>query len=132
MEEIFSRAWSDVFDRINGPMSFRLIIQPIMAAILAIRSGMSDAKNNRPPFLWSLLFDKAQRQYMLAHGWRDISKVFFMAAVIDVGFQICVFKRFYPIETLIVAVSLSIIPYLLVRGPSNRLMQLVQRKKSGS
>src|SRR4051812_13293243 len=127
MEEIFARAWHDIFGRMSGPGNFRLIVQPIVAIILAIRSGINDARNGRPPFLWCLLFDSHQRQYFLTHGWKDINRVFFMAGILDVIFQIFVFKWVYPLETLIVAIALSIFPYLLVRGPVNRLTRMITR-----
>ncbi len=110
-------------------MNFRLIVQPIMATILAIQSGRRDASEDRPPFLASIVWDRGHRKYFLAHGWKDIGKVFFMAAIIDAGYQITVFKTIYPLETLVIACSLSIVPYLLVRGPINRLIRFLRRNK---
>jgi hypothetical protein len=39
----------------------------------------------------------------------------------DIVDQFIVFKALRPLEGLIVAVRLAIVPYLLVRGPVNRL-----------
>ena len=39
MEEMLSRFWGDLMGRVGGPMTFRLILQPIMAAIFAVRGG---------------------------------------------------------------------------------------------
>jgi hypothetical protein len=49
MEDLFSRIVEDLVGRVSGPMKFRLILQPVMAAIFAIRSGLKDAKENNPP-----------------------------------------------------------------------------------
>ena len=38
MEELFTRFWEDLVGRVGGPMTFRLILQPIMAIIFAIRA----------------------------------------------------------------------------------------------
>ena len=38
------RGWHDLVDRPSGPMSFRFILQPSMAAIAAIRDGVKDAR----------------------------------------------------------------------------------------
>jgi len=38
MGEAFRQAWQDLFGRVDGPMSFRLIIQPVVATFLAIRA----------------------------------------------------------------------------------------------
>ena len=43
------------------------------------------------------------------------------AIVIDVVYQFIVFRWFYPGEALVVAFVLAIVPYLLVRGPVNRI-----------
>ena len=37
--------------RVSGPMKFRLVVQPITAAIFAIRSGLADATAGKPPYL---------------------------------------------------------------------------------
>ncbi len=37
------RIWRNVLDRPSGPLSFRFILQPSMAAITAIRHGLQDA-----------------------------------------------------------------------------------------
>jgi hypothetical protein len=130
MEEIFIRAVHDILGRSEGPMNLRLIVQPIMAVLLAIRSGLRDAKENRPGFLAGIVRDRGQRRYFLTHGCKDIGKVFCMAALIDVAYQLTVFKTIYPIETLVIAFTLSIFPYVIVRGPVNRLSRLVRKNKS--
>jgi hypothetical protein len=40
----FARSWHDLVDRTTGPMKFRLILQPSMAAIAGIRKGLKDAR----------------------------------------------------------------------------------------
>jgi len=46
--------WEDLIGRVGGPITFRLILQPSIAAILAIRDGLKDAKAGRPLYFWSL------------------------------------------------------------------------------
>lgn len=129
MDEILIRAWHDAVSRAEGPMHFRLVIQPVMAIILALRSGKKDAKEGRPPFLSGIFSNGAHRKYLLTHGCKDIGRVFIMAALTDVIFQLMVLKQVFPLETLVVAVTLSIVPYVLVRGPANRLAQFTRDKK---
>ena len=38
-------------------MAFRFILQPVMAAIFAIRDGMKDARAGRSPYFWTVLHD---------------------------------------------------------------------------
>jgi hypothetical protein len=49
--------------------------------------------------------------------------VFIVAVVLDVVYQIIVQKFVYPGETIIVAIILAIVPYLLVRGPVDRIVR---------
>jgi hypothetical protein len=44
-----------------------------------------------------------------------------LAFVLDVVYQYLAFRWFYPGEALMVAFSLAFIPYLLIRGPVNRV-----------
>src|SRR5262245_5140956 len=43
-EEVRHRVWEQLIQRPTGPMSFRFILQPIMAAVAALRDGIDDAK----------------------------------------------------------------------------------------
>jgi hypothetical protein len=44
------RIWQDLGGRIGGPMSFRIRLQPVMAAPFAIRDGLGDGRANKPPY----------------------------------------------------------------------------------
>jgi hypothetical protein len=50
-----------------------------------------------------------------------VAKVFVVAVLIDIAYQWIVFRWVYPLEALVVAFLLACVPYLLVRGPANRL-----------
>jgi hypothetical protein len=121
MHDIWARIVENLADRVSGPMSFRFLFQPIMAAIFAIISGLKDAKAGNPPYFWSLLSDKSQRAAMLKDGWKSVGKVFVLAMILDLVYQIVVLHFFYPGEMLIVAILLAIIPYLILRGLVTRI-----------
>lgn len=105
----------------TGPMKFRIYLQPAMALFFAIRGGLQDAKAGKPPYFWGCCFDKGEREAMIKDGWHHIARVFILAIVIDVIYQIIELKFVYVGEAISVAIILAIIPYLLVRGPVNRL-----------
>lgn len=107
--------------RVGGPMTFRLIIQPLAAAILAIRAGLKDAREGHRAYLWGIFTDPVNRRELLREGWKDVAKVFVAAIVIDFVYQIVVLRWFYPGEALIVAAILALLPYVLIRGPVNRI-----------
>jgi hypothetical protein len=121
MEHMFARIWGHMIDRVTGPMKFRLILQPVMAVFFAIRGGLKDARDGRPAYFWALFTDSRERKAMLKDGWKAVGKVFILAIVLDVIYQIIEQRWVYPGEAVIVAIILAILPYLLVRGPVNRI-----------
>ena len=121
MRDVILRVLLDMIDRVGGPMTFRIVLQPTMAALLALRAGLKDAREGRPPYLWTLLTDSTQRSHLLREGWSAVARVFVLAIVMDTIYQLMVLDWIYPFELLVVAVSLSVMPYLLLRGPVNRI-----------
>lgn len=121
MDEIWARIVENLVDRVSGPMKFRMLLQPIMAISFAVIAGLADARLGKPPYFWSLLTDPAHRADMLRDGWKSVGKVFMLAMVLDVVYQIVVARFVYPGEVVIVALLLAIVPYLLVRGLVTRI-----------
>ncbi len=132
MEELWLRVGENLIGRLSGPMKFRLILQPLMAILFAVRSGLKDAREGRPPYFWGVFTHRGQRRAMLRDGWKSIGRVFILAIIIDAVYQIVVFRWFYPFEALIVALILAIVPYLLVRGPVNRVARLRPKRSPHS
>jgi len=127
MEEIFTRLWNDLIGRIGGPMSFRLLLQPTMAMIFAIRDGLKDAREGRPAYFYSLFTDPENRRSRLREGFKAVSRVFTFAIVMDFIYQVIVLRWFYPLQALIVAIVLALLPYILLRGPVNRIARFLRR-----
>lgn len=121
MEDIWMRIVENMHDRVSGPMKFRLLLQPLMAAIFAILDGLKDAKSGKQPYFWGLVKDAEHRREMELDGWKRIGKVFIIALVLDVVYQVVVARFVYPGEAIAVAIVLAIVPYLLLRGLVNRL-----------
>ena len=128
MRDLLARVWMNLGDRVGGPMTFRIILQPMMAGLLALRSGLKDARETRPPYLWTALTDSANRVDLLREGWAAIARVFLLAVIMDVMYQWIVLRWIYPGEVLLVAVLLAVVPYVLIRGPVNRIARRWQRK----
>jgi hypothetical protein len=129
MDEAFRQAWEELFGRLTGPMSFRLIIQPVMATYLAIRAGWADAREGRPIFFWTLAHDPAQTRVMFRNLWRIAGKVFLVALVLDAIYQIIVFHWIYPLQALIVATLLALVPCMIVRALGNRIVSMARRRQ---
>ena len=121
MKDLLLRGWINLGDRVGGPMTFRIILQPAMATLLGVLGGLRDAHEGRPPYLWTLLTDPSQRAKLLHDGWKAIGRVFLLALIMDIIYQWIVERWIYPLELLIVAILLAVVPYLLIRGPVNRI-----------
>jgi hypothetical protein len=118
---MFKRVWSELIGRVDGPFAFRIILQPIVAAILAVRAGLRDAREGRPPHFLAILTDRTHRSGLLRDTWKEVRKVFIAAVIIDVIYELVVFRWIYPVQPFIVAIVLAVIPYLAIRGLVNRL-----------
>lgn len=127
MDEVLSRLLEDMSGRVSGPMWFRLLLQPATAALFAIKAGVQDAREGHAAYFWALVHDAAHRRQMMQDGWKSIAKVFTIAVVLDTVYQYLVLRWFYPGEALFVGFVLALVPYLLVRGPSN-LVARARRK----
>ena len=121
MHDIWMRVMENFSHRIGGSMSFRFILQPLMAMIFATIDGLKDAKTGKVPYLWSLFTQPQHLEAQLRNGWKSIGKVFILAIVLDVIFQVRELHNFFPLEALVIAVLLAIVPYLGLRGIVCRL-----------
>jgi len=124
---IWHRVIEHLFARLDGPLHFRLIVQPLMAALFAVIDGAKDAKLGNPPYFWTVASDPQRRKELLKLAWKRVGKIFILAVVLDVIYQLKVNHWIYPGETLIVAFLLAIVPYLLLRGPINRLVKFLRK-----
>jgi hypothetical protein len=121
MDHLITPLTQHLIARVTGPMKFRLVLQPAMALFLAIRDGLKDAREGRPAYFWALFSDQEDRLALLKDGWKSVGKVFILAMVLDAIYQIIELRWFYPGQAVLVAIILAIMPYLLLRGPVNRI-----------
>src|SRR5437763_5524886 len=127
MEETFTRAWNDLLARVSGPFHFRLFLQPLVASILAIRAGWSEAWAGRPIFFWTMVRESARAPTALRNMWALVGKVFLVAVALDVVYQLIVLQWIYPVQTLIVATMLALVPCLVVRAIGNRIVTAIRQ-----
>ena len=121
MEDLWHLIADQIQDRVSGPMKFRIVLQPLMATFLAVRSGLRDAKSGARPYFWSLLTTPGHRTEMLKDGWKSIARLFFLAMILDTVYQIFVEHSFHLRAALMVAIVLAILPYLVLRGITTRI-----------
>jgi len=130
MEDFINNFLNGVGIRHEGPLSFRLILQPVMSLVYAVIAGVKDAKAGRVPFLIDgLILGKADRKESLKELWKNVGKVFILAVIMEVIFEIIEFKTVHPFEVIKVSFFLAIIPYLIFRGLTERIVSLFIKEK---
>jgi hypothetical protein len=130
--DVRQRVWQNLLDRPGGAMTFRFILQPIMAAIAALYDGTKDARTGRSPYLWTILTSPEKRGGRLHKGLISIARIILLGLSMDAIYQIIVFETFYPVEAVIVTLSLAFVPYLLLRGPCARIARWWRNGKSAN
>ena len=111
---------ADLIDRLHGPFSFRFVLQPVMAAIYAVKDGVLDAHAGKPAYFWDVLTHSGRRA-QLAVAIRRVLRVIVLGVVMDVLYQLIVFKTIYLVQLVVIVLALAFVPYVLLRGPINRI-----------
>jgi hypothetical protein len=109
------RFWPQSVNWPTGLMSFRLLLQPSMAAN---RDGVEDARVGRSPYFLTVvrsLRERADRPHEVLTAAAKIIRLGIPMVAID---QFRVFKTLDPDEAFIVSLLLSFVFYLLIRGPA--------------
>jgi hypothetical protein len=113
---VLVRILRNLVNRPNDSMSFRFILQPMMALIAAIHDGVKDARIGRSPYFRTILKDPEKRIGRLREGLNATARIILLGLAMDVIYQATVLKTFYPAEALIVAFLLAFAPYVVIRG----------------
>jgi hypothetical protein len=121
VHDLLIQIWAMLADRLSGPLDFRFLLQPLVAAFLGIRAGIEDAHDGRPAYGWRFVTGEGDRRELLRDGWHDIAKLYAAAVAMDVIYELVVFRWVYPLQALLVAAVLAVPSYFLIRGVANRL-----------
>ncbi len=119
--EVVARIWQNLLERPAGPIDFRFILQPAMAALAALGGGLRDARSGRAPFLQAMLQEPAQRRARLDEALVATSRILLLGLIMDMAYQWIEFDSFHPAEAVIIAFLLAFVPYVLLRGLVARL-----------
>jgi hypothetical protein len=122
---LFSREFiADIPKRLSGPGRFRFVLQPLFAVILGIRSGWSDAREGRPPYLYGLFFHQELRRELLRSAFETVINLILMGILIDSVCQWIILGASYPGAALIVGPVLILLPYSIARALANRFSRM--------
>jgi len=117
------RFYDDLIGRTQGTMSFRFFLQPAMGLLMAARDGYKDAKTGRRPYFWKIVNDPTARRESLHEGVKATTRILLLGVVMEIIYQYKVLGTFHVLEAVNVIIVLCFVPYLLLRGPINRLVR---------
>lgn len=132
MDDAIQRFVQGFLSRLEGPFSFRMIIQPLMAVIFATIDGLKDAKLGKPAYVWAMFGSAEHRRELLKDGWKHFGKIFILGMILDVVYQLKVHQPLHVGGVIIAALVLAVLPYMALRGPINRIARLFSRKPPGA
>jgi hypothetical protein len=119
---LFSKAFvEDIPKRLTGPGRFRFALQPVVAIVLGVRSGLADARAGLPPYLYGVFFRRAERGRLMKSGFMTIINLLLMGILVDSVCQWLILGTSYPGPALIVGPVLVVAPYSISRALTNRL-----------
>lgn len=121
LHEIFVRFWDDLMSRPNGPYGFRFALQPVMAIIAATLDGIKDARTGRSPYFWTILHNPEKRMGRLHEGIKATTRILLLGVAMEFLYQFKMFHTFYIGEAIVIIFVLAFLPYLLLRGPIERI-----------
>jgi hypothetical protein len=128
-EDTLARFASDLMERLHGPFSFRFVLQPLMAVLYAARDGILDARQGRPAYFWTIFTSQRDRWDLLREGKNAVIRVLALGVVMDVIYQLMVFHWIHPIQLVVIVLALAFVPYLVLRGPINRIARARMTRK---
>jgi len=119
---LFSRQFFEELPlRFTGPGRLRFVSQPVIAIFLGIRGGLADAKLGHPPYLTALLFSAGHRRELLRSGVAAIRNLVAAAIIMDLIFQVILYRSVHPGAAVVVGPILICFPYALSRALTRRL-----------
>ena len=110
-----SRLLTDIPKRLVGPGHLRFVLQPIVATLLGIRDGRSDALAGRSPYLTALVTGPG-RLAAARSALAAVANLVLMAILLDLVSQWLILGTAYPGAALVVGPVLISAPYVLARA----------------
>lgn len=118
---VFSKRFlEDIPRRLTGPGRFRFVLQPMLATLLGIRDGLTDARAGREPYVWTMIFGWGARWEVMRTGLRSIANLLLMGILLDAVFQWVIFGVAHPGAAVVVGPVLIAGPYSVARALANR------------
>jgi hypothetical protein len=119
---LFSRQFlEELPQRFTGPGRLRFVLQPTVAIVLGIRGGLADAKAGHPPYLFGLIFGAVRRRELLRSGVATLRNLLAVAIIMDIVFQLVLYRSVHPGAAVVVGPLFICIPYAVSRALTTRV-----------
>jgi len=119
---LFTRQFfEDMLARLSGPGRLRFILQPTVALLLGVRDGVKDARIGSPPFLFALIYHRANYRGLVGTAFASLRDLLAIAIILDMVSQLAIFRRIHPGAALLLGPVLVAIPYGISRALANRI-----------
>jgi len=130
---LFSRQFLEELPRrFTGPGRLRFILQPTLAVLLGVRGGLADARAGNPPYLFGLLFGAGRRRDLLRSGAAAIRNLLAIGIILDLVFQLILYRAVHPGAAVLVGPILIGGPYALSRALTTRLARRLGKRREPS
>jgi hypothetical protein len=125
---VFSRQFlEELPQRFTGPARLRFILQPVVAILLGIHGGLRDAKAGHTPYLFSLIFSPGHRSESLRSGLVAIRNLLAVGVIMDIVFQLVLYRSVHPGAALLVGTLFICLPYAVSRALTTRVTQAIAK-----
>ena len=114
--------------RFTGPGRLRFLLQPTFASLLGVRGGLADARAGHPPYLLGLVAASGRRRELLRSGLGAVRNLLAAGIVLDLAFQLVLYRSVHPGAALVVGPILICLPYAIARALSNRVATWARRE----
>jgi len=129
---VFSRQFlEELPQRFTGPGRLRFILQPVTAILLGLHGGLRDANAGNPPYLFGLIFSSGHRGEFLRSGLAAIRNLLAVGIIMDLVFQLVLYRSVHPGAALLVGPLFICLPYAVSRALTTRFAGWLG-KKSGT
>ena len=126
---LFSRQFlEELPQRFTGPGRMRFVLQPVLAILLGLRGGLTDARAGNPPYLFGLLFAAGHRGELLGSGAAAIATLLAMGIILDIVFQFVLYRAVHPGAALVIGPILICTSYALSRALMTHLARGFEKK----
>jgi len=99
----------------------------MIAIVLGVRGGRTDARVGNPPYLFGLLFGAGHIGELLRSGVTAVRNLVALGIIMDLVFQLVLYHSVHPGAALLVGPIFIAFPYAMSRALTTRLRRAMAK-----